>query len=408
VPFGLLRSFVIMPQTTQHELHLARRMSRLGTETAFEVLNKARALERQGKSIIHLEIGEPDFDTPANVVEAGIDALRKGWTHYGPSAGLPELRQALAEYVSRTRGVKVSSDEVVVVPGGKPIIFFTILSLIDEGDEVIYPNPGFPIYESMIHYVGGRAVPIQLREERDFSLDVKELALLINDRTRLIILNSPQNPTGGVLERRDIEQIAKLIGDRNIMILSDEIYSRLIFEGEDFSIASVPGFKDRTIILDGFSKTYAMTGWRMGYGVMRPDLATHVSRLMTNSNSCTASFTQVAGIEALRGDQSSVDKMNAEFKHRRDVFVAGLNKIKGFSCRLPKGAFYAFPNISKTGWPSKKLADALLDQAGVACLSGTAFGEYGEGSLRFSVANSLENLNKALARIEAWVGKNLH
>ncbi len=397
-----------MTTLTQHELRLASRMSRLGTETAFEVLNRARALEKQGKDIIHLEIGEPDFDTPANVVEAAVDALHKGWTHYGPSAGLPDLRQTIADYVSRTRNIPVGSDEVVVVPGGKPIIFFTILALIDEGDEVIYPNPGFPIYESMINYVGGRAIPIQLREERDFSVDVKELASLITNRTKLIILNSPHNPTGGVLTKKDILAIADAIGDRNIMILSDEIYSRLIYEGEDFSIASVPGFKERTIILDGFSKTYAMTGWRMGYGVMRPDLATHVARLMTNSNSCTASFTQVAGIEALRGDQSSVDKMNAEFKHRRDVFVAGLNKIKGFSCRVPKGAFYTFPNITKTGWPSKKLADALLEQAGVACLSGTAFGAYGEGYLRFSVANSLENLVSALLRIEDWVGKNLH
>jgi aspartate/methionine/tyrosine aminotransferase len=396
-----------MPTITQLELRLASRMSRLGTETAFEVLNRARALEKQGKDIIHLEIGEPDFDTPANVVDAGVNALRKGWTHYGPAAGLPDLRQTIAEYVSRTRNVPVASEEVVVVPGGKPIIFFTILALIDEGDEVIYPNPGFPIYESMINYVGGRAVPIPLREERDFSVDVKELASLITDRTKLIILNSPHNPTGGMLTKRDILAIAEAIGDRNIMVLSDEIYSRLIFEGEDFSIMSVPGFKDRTILLDGFSKTYAMTGWRMGYGVMRADLATHIARLMTNSNSCTASFTQIAGIEALRGDQSSVDKMNSEFKHRRDVFVAGLNKIKGFSCRMPKGAFYTFPNITKTGWPSKKLADALLEEAGVACLSGTAFGAYGEGYLRFSVANSLGNLNKALARIEAWVGKNL-
>ena len=396
----------IMP-TTQLELRLASRMSRLGTETAFEVLNRARELERQGKEIVHLEIGEPDFDTPANVVQAAVDALHKGWTHYGPSAGLPDLRRAIADYVSRTRNVPVSSDEVVVVPGGKPIIFFTILALIDEGDEVIYPNPGFPIYESMINYVGGRAIAIPLREERDFSVDVKELASLITDRTRLIILNSPHNPTGGTLTRKDILEIAEAIGDRNIMVLSDEIYSRLIYEGEDFSIMSVPGFKERTILLDGFSKTYAMTGWRMGYGVMRPDLAVHIARLMTNSNSCTASFTQVAGIEALRGDQSSVEKMNAEFRRRRDVFVAGLNKIKGFSCRVPKGAFYTFPNITKTGWPSKKLSDALLEQAGVACLSGTAFGAYGEGYLRFSVANSLENLNKALARIKDWVGKNL-
>jgi aspartate aminotransferase len=396
-----------MEHATQYELRLSERMSRLGTETAFEVLNKARALERQGKHIIHLEIGEPDFDTPSNVVEAAVDALHKGWTHYGPSAGLPDLRQAIAEEVSRTRGVKVSSDEVVVVPGGKPIIFFTILALIDPGDEVIYPNPGFPIYESMIQYVGGRAVPIQLHEEKDFGLDVDELSALISDRTRLIILNSPQNPTGGVLSKQDIRAIADAIGDRNIMVMSDEIYSRLIFEGQHHSIMSLPGFQERTILLDGFSKTYAMTGWRMGYGVMRPDLAAHITRLMTNSNSCTASFTQVAGIEALRGDQSSVDHMRDEFKRRRDVFVAGLNKIKGFSCRLPKGAFYVFPNITGTGWPSKKLAEALLDEAGVACLSGTAFGGFGEGYVRFSVANSMENLNIALERIDSWTKKNL-
>lgn len=396
-----------MPTSTQFELRLAGRMSRLGTETAFEVLNRARALEKQGKEIIHLEIGEPDFDTPANVIEAGVDALHNGWTHYGPAAGLPELRQTIADYVSRTRNVPVSSDEVVVVPGGKPIIFFTMLALIEAGDEVIYPNPGFPIYESMVNYSIGKAIPIPLREDRDFSVDTKELASLITDRTKLIILNSPHNPTGGVLTKKDIFEIAEAIGDRNILILSDEIYSRLIYDGDHFSIMSVPGFKERTILLDGFSKTYAMTGWRLGYGVMRPDLAANISRLVTNATSCTASFTQIAGIEALRGDQSSVDKMSAEFKHRRDVFVAGLNKIKGFSCRIPKGAFYTFPNITKTGWPSKKLADALLEQAGVACLSGTAFGEYGEGYLRFSVANSLENLNKALTRIEDWVGKNL-
>ncbi|HET7207102.1 MAG TPA: pyridoxal phosphate-dependent aminotransferase [Terriglobales bacterium] len=397
-----------MEQTsTQFELRLASRMARLGTETAFEVLNKARALEKQGKNIVHLEIGEPDFDTPANVVDAAIDALHKGWTHYGPSAGLPELRQAIAEEVSRSRGVKCKSDEVVVVPGGKPIIFFSVLALVDVGDEVIYPNPGFPIYESMINYIGGRAIPIALREERDFRLDVDELASLITDRTKLIIINSPQNPTGGVLSRQDIHDIAEVIGDRNIMVLADEIYSRLIFEGEHYSIMAVPGFKERTILLDGFSKTYAMTGWRMGYGVMRPDLAAHMTRLMTNSNSCTASFTQIAGIEALRGEQASVDRMRNEFQRRRDAFVAGLNRIKDFSCRMPKGAFYVFPNVQKTGWKSKKLADALLDDAGVACLSGTAFGDFGEGYLRFSVANSLENLKEALARIEKWTAKNL-
>jgi aspartate/methionine/tyrosine aminotransferase len=392
-----------MSRAAQSELRLAKRMSRLGTETAFEVLNRARELERQGKDVIHLEIGEPNFDTPANVVHSAVNALNAGWTHYGPSAGLPELRQAIAEEVSRTRGVRVSPEEVVVVPGGKPIIFFSILALVDDGDEVIYPNPGFPIYESMINYVGGRAVPIQLREEKDFGLDVGELASLINDRTRLIILNSPHNPTGGVLNKSDIQQIAEAIGDRNIFILSDEIYSRLIFEGRHHSIVSEPGFKEHTILLDGFSKTYAMTGWRMGYGVMRHDLAQQVARLATNSVSCTASFSQIAGVEALRGDQSSVERMCSEFRRRRDTFVAGLNRIKGFSCRMPHGAFYAFPNISETGWKSKALADALLEEAGVACLSGTSFGEFGEGYLRFSIANSMENLNRALERVESWV-----
>jgi aspartate/methionine/tyrosine aminotransferase len=396
-----------MAQATQYELKLAGRMARLGTETAFEVLAKAKALERQGKSIIHLEIGEPDFDTPVNVVEAAVDALRKGWTHYGPSAGLPELRQTIAHSVSQSRGVEVSQDEVVVVPGGKPIMFFTMLALIDEGDEVIYPNPGFPIYESMINYVGGKAVPIQLREERGFAPDFNDLPALITDRTKLIILNSPQNPTGGILHREEIEQVAKIVGERNIMVLSDEIYSRLQFEGQPFSILSLPGMKERTILLDGFSKTYAMTGWRMGYGVMRADLAVQITRLMTNSNSCTASFTQMAGIEAILGDQSPVDRMCAEFKRRSEFFVAGLNRIKGFSCIMPKGAFYVFPNITRTGWQSKPLADALLEQTGVAALSGTAFGKFGEGYLRFSVANSMENLDKALERIGPWAEKNL-
>jgi aspartate/methionine/tyrosine aminotransferase len=382
-------------------------MSRLGTETAFDVLVKARALERQGRDIVHLEIGEPDFDTPPNSVEAAVDALHKGFTHYGPSAGLPELRQTIAGYVSATRGFPVSSDEVVIVPGGKPIIFYSLMALIDDGDEVIYPDPGFPIYESMISYAGGKAVSLPLREEMDFRFDVNELARLITDRTRLIILNSPQNPTGGVLTRNDLKDIAAVIGDRNVMILSDEIYSRLIFEGELCSIAAIPGFKERTIILDGFSKTWAMTGWRMGFGVMRPDLAVQISRLATNCNSCTATFSQMAGIEAITGDQSPVERMRNQFKHRRDVFHQRINRINGFSCRLPKGAFYMFPNITATGWPSRKLADALLEEAGVAALSGTAFGQAGEGYLRFSVANSIENIAKALDRIEAWAKKNL-
>jgi aspartate/methionine/tyrosine aminotransferase len=382
-------------------------MARLGTETAFEVLVKAKALEAQGRDIIHLEIGEPDFDTPGNIIDAGCDALRKGFTHYGPSSGMVELREVIAQYVSDTRRVNVTPDEVVVVPGGKPIIFFSILAMAEDVDEIFYPNPGFPIYESMINYVGAKAVPIRLREELDFRLDVDELASLINERTKLVIVNSPQNPTGGLLTKDDIAAIARAIGDRNIMVLSDEIYSQLIFEGEHHSIMSIDGMKERTILLDGFSKTYAMTGWRMGYGVMRADLATHISRLMTNSNSCTASFTQVAGIEALRGPQKSVDAMRAEFEKRRDVMVAGLNKIKGFSCRVPHGAFYVFPNITKTGWPSKKLADALLEDAGVAALSGTAFGSFGEGYLRFSVANSIEKIEQALDRIDAWTKKNL-
>ena len=393
--------------TAQNPLPLAHRMERLGTETAFEVLARAKALEREGKHIVHLEIGEPDFSTPQNIVEAAIRALRNGWTHYGPSAGLPELRQAIAEHMSSSRGVEVSADEVVVVPGGKPIIFFTMLALIDEGDEVIYPNPGFPIYESMIHYAGGKAVPIQLREELDFAMDVKELAERITPRTRLIIINSPQNPTGGILERWQIERIASLAEERNIFVLTDEIYTRLQFQGEPFSILSVPGMRHRTILLDGFSKTYAMTGWRIGFGVMRADLAAQMTRLMTNSNSCTASFTQIAAIEALHGDQGPVKQMCEEFERRSRMFANGLNGLKGFSCRMPKGAFYVFPNIVRTGWSSKPLADALLDQAGVAALSGTSFGCYGEGYLRFSVANSMENLQIALERLREWTSRNL-
>ena len=389
------------------ELVLARRMSRLGTETAFEVLNKARALERQGRSIIHLEIGEPDFDTPANIVDAAVDALRAGWTHYGPFRWPARAAPNHCRYVSRTRGVAVSPDEVVVVPGGKPIIFFSMLALIDEGDEVIYPDPGFPIYESMINYAGGTAVPIPLREERNFS----------HGRGRTRRPHQRPHPThhsqlATEPHRRHSaprRYRAHRPGHRQPqhLVLSDEIYSRLQFEGEPFSIMSVPGMKERTILLDGFSKTYAMTGWRMGYGVMRADLAAQITRLMTNSNSCTASFTQMAGIEALRGDQSPVDTMRGEFERRSRAFVDGLNRIKGFHALMPKGAFYVFANVDQTGWEAKRLADALLEEAGVAALSGTAFGKNGEGFVRFSVANSMENLMEALARIDAWTKKRL-
>src|SRR5438445_1091029 len=348
--------FAIMTKTS--ELRLAKRMARLGTETAFEVLVKARALEGKGRDIVHLEIGEPDFDTPGNIIEAATEALHKGFTHYGPSAGLPQLRETIAQYVSETRRVNATPEEVVVVPGRKPIIFFPILALVEEGDEVIYPNPGFPIYESMINYLGAKAVPIRLREEMDFRLDVGELGALINDRTKLIILNSPQNPTGGVLTKNDIDGIARAIGDRNIMVLSDEIYSRLIFEGQHHSIMSVDGMKERCILLDGFSKTYAMTGWRMGYGVMRADLATHIARLMTNSASCTASFTQVAGVEALRGSQESVEKMCAEFKKRRDIMVAALirSKVSPAACPRAPSTFSPTsrrPSGHRKNWPTR-------------------------------------------------------
>jgi len=395
-----------MGNRTRSELRLARRMAKLGTETSFEVMAKARALEAEGRDIVHLEIGEPDFDTPVNVVEAAVDALHEGYTHYGPSAGLPELREAIAADAASTRHVTVAAEEVVVVPGGKPIIFFSMLALIEQGDEVIYPNPGFPIYESMIEFLGATPVPLRLREEMQFRFDLDELKRLITPRTKLIVFNSPQNPTGGVLTREDLEQIASILAEHPCMILSDEIYSRLIFEGEHHSLLSFPELRDRVILLDGFSKTYAMTGWRLGYGVMRPDLATQLARLVSNANSCTASFTQIAGIEALRGPQEPVAVMREEFRGRRDYFVERINRIPGFSCTVPKGAFYMFPNSRATGWRSKQLADALLAEAGVAALAGTAFGEFGEGYLRFSIATSRENIAKGLDRVEQWAHKN--
>jgi aspartate aminotransferase len=381
-------------------MKLADRMSRLGTETAFEVLARAKQLEAQGKNIIHLEIGEPDFDTPKNITDAAIKALREGWTHYNPSAGLPDLRETIAQYISRTRTIKVNRDQVVVTPGAKPIMFFSILALVNEGDEVIYPNPGFPIYESVINFVGAKAVPIQLREENDFRLDTDELKKLVTDKTKLIIINSPQNPTGGVLTYEDLKVIADIALSRDIMVLADEIYSRIIYDGNHHSVSSFPGMQEKTIILDGYSKTYAMTGWRLGYGVMREDLAVLIAKLQTNSNSCTASFTQRAGIEALTGHQDEVDRMDAEFRRRRDVIVKGLNAIPRISCKTPSGAFYVFPNVQKIGWQAKKLADYLLNEAGVAVLAGTSFGKYGEGYIRISYANSVENIKEGLARIE--------
>ncbi|MGB9859287.1 MAG: pyridoxal phosphate-dependent aminotransferase [Moorellaceae bacterium] len=380
---------------------LARRMFDLGTETAFEVLAKAKAMEAQGKEVVHLEIGEPDFDTPRNIIEAAVKALNSGYTHYTPAPGLMEVRQAIAEYATRQKGVPYSAEEVVVVPGGKPIMFFSILALVNPGEEVIYPNPGFPIYESVIKFVGGHPVPIPLREEKDFRLDVEELARLITPRTKMLILNSPANPTGGVLTREDVERIAELVRGKNIIVLSDEIYDRIVYDGaRPVSIASLPGMKDQTIILDGFSKTYAMTGWRLGYGLMPKDLAARIAQLMVNSNSCTAAFTQIAGIEALTGPQEAVEVMVAEFRRRRDIIVEGLNSIPGITCKKPKGAFYVFPNVRSFGRPSKQIADFLLEEAGVAVLGGTAFGEYGEGYLRLSYANSVENIQKALNRIE--------
>jgi len=384
----------------------AKRMENLGTETAFEVLAKAKALEKQGKHIIHLEIGEPDFDTPKNIKEAAVKAMNAGYTHYTPAAGIPEFREAIAEYISKTRKIQVAPEEVVVTPGAKPIIFFSILAYINPNEEVLYVNPGFPMYESVANFVGAKTVPIPLLEENDFRADPEYIKNKITKKTRMIIINSPENPTGGVLTKEDLKIIADSIANRDdILVLSDEIYSRIIYEGTHHSLTQFPGMKEKTIILDGFSKTYAMTGWRLGYGVMQKDLAQKVTQLMINSNSCTSAFTQMAGIEALRGSQDEAEKMVAEFKRRREVIVDGLNKIKGFSCKKPHGAFYVFPNIKKTGKTGKELSDYLLNTAGVATLSGTAFGKYGEGYLRLSFANSIENIKTALTRIKEAVEK---
>ena len=381
-------------------MQLAENMSRIGTESAFEVLVKARALEAQGKNIIHLEIGEPDFPTPRHVIEAGKHALDEGWTKYGPTAGFPEFREAIADYISRTRKIKVDADNVCVVPGGKPIMFFSMMALLEPGDEVIYPNPSFPIYESIINYLGAKPVPVPLIEDRGFSFDLNALRDGLSKKTKLVILNSPANPTGGVIPKEDIAQMAEMLRDRDVMIMTDEIYSRIYYEAEPVSISSYPGILEKCIILDGFSKTYSMTGWRLGYGVMPHWLAKAVNLLMVNCNSCTASFTQRAGMAALQGPQDAVTAMVAEFKKRRDAIVKGFNEIPGWRCSLPAGAFYAFPNISGTGKSSKDLANLLLNEAGVACLWGTAFGQYGDGYLRFSYANSLPNILEAIERIK--------
>jgi aspartate/methionine/tyrosine aminotransferase len=381
-------------------MKLAERMSRIGVESAFDVLVRARALEAQGKNVIHLEIGEPDFPTPGHVVSAAKQALDEGWTHYGPTQGLPDLREAIAAHISRTRGIQVGPQHVSVVPGGKPIIFFPMLALLEPGDEVIYPNPGFPIYESMIRFSGATPIPMPLEESRGFSFDLNRFERLLSDRTKMVVLNSPQNPTGGVIPREDLAVIAGLLRDRDVIVLSDEIYSEICYGEPPASITQFPGMLEKTIILDGFSKTYAMTGWRMGYGVMPEWLVTAVNKLMVNSNSCTASFTQRAGIAALTGPRTEVDAMVAEFRRRRDAIVAGLNQIPGFRCATPGGAFYAFPNVTGTGMSSKELADFLLYEAGVAGLDGGCFGKYGEGYIRFSYANSMTNLMEAINRIQ--------
>ena len=381
---------------------VAERMGRLHTESAFQILARANELEAQGKSVVHLEIGQPDFKTPQNIIEAAYKAMNEGKTGYGPTPGIIPLREAIVEYYASYKKVKTEVDEIVVTPGGKPVMFFTMLMLAQEGDEVIYPNPGFPIYESAINFSGAKPVPMALREESNFRLDLKKLKNDINEKTRLIIINSPGNPTGGTFSKDDINAIAEMVQGKNIYILSDEIYDRIIFGEQPFSIASLPGMKDRTIILDGFSKTYSMTGWRLGYGVMNKELASHMSMLQVNSNSCASVPTQWAGVEALKGPQDSVDEMTAAFRERRDYIVDALNHINGIHCAMPEGAFYVFPNISSFGISSEKFAKRLLDEAGVAAAWGTAFGSYGEGFLRLSYANSLPNLKIAIDRIAGF------
>ncbi len=380
-------------------MRLAGRISRLVIESAFDVLARARALEAKGRHIIHLEIGEPDFDTPQPIVDAAKEALDQGWTHYGPPQGLPEFREVVANHVSRTRDIEVGARHVCIVPGAKPMLFFPMLALIEAGDEVMYPDPGFPIYRSMIGFLDAKPVAIPLREERGFSLDLDFIKDNITERTKLIILNSPHNPTGGVIPESDIRELAGIVQGCDVMVLSDEIYARICYDGEAFSPASVPGMLEKTIIMDGFSKSYAMTGWRLGFGVMPEWLAGAVTKLMANSNTCAASFVQRAGIAGLNGPQTEVDNMVKEFRRRRDMFCPALNAIAGFRCAMPCGAFYAFVNVEATGLKSREVENILLQEAGVACLDGGAFGACGEGYLRLSYANSFENLAEAVRRI---------
>ena len=384
----------------------AGRMSRLGTESAFEVLKKANELEAQGKEVVHLEIGQPDFATPDNIIEAAYRAMKNGCTGYTTTQGIPELRQAIAEYYAAERNVPASADEVVVVPGGKPIMFFTMLALVEPGDEVLYPDPGFPIYESCIRFAGGIPVPMPILQENGFKVDVEQMKRQVSEKTKLIILNSPGNPTGGVLDKADVEAIAQVVRTTNAMVMSDEIYDRLIFtDQKPFSIASIPDMKERTIILNGFSKTYAMTGWRLGYGIMNREMAEKVTLLMVNSNSCAANFTQVAAVEAIRGPQDSVEKMRLAYQERLEYLTGALNTIEGMECLMPGGSFYAFPSIEKLGVDDKEFADRLLTESGVAALAGSSFGIYGKGHIRLSAANSMENLQRAVELLRAFVEK---
>ena len=390
--------------TRSLRMRLAGRVARLRGEGAFEVLVRARALESEGRDVVHMEIGEPDFPTPPHILAAGQRALADGYTKYGPTQGDPELRQVIAEHVAATRGIPVDEAQVVVTPGAKPILFYAMLALLEPGDEALYPNPGFPIYESMIGCCGAKPVPIPLLEERGFSIDLERFRDLLSDRTRLVILNSPQNPTGGAIPAEDLRAIAEMVAGRDLVVLSDEIYNLISFDGQPASIAACEGMAERTIVLDGFSKAYSMTGWRVGYGVFPKGMVDAVCLLQVNSASHAASFTQRAAITALRGPQDSVGTMVVEFQRRRDLIVEGLNALPGIRCAEPRGAFYAFPNVAGTGLGASDLADRLLREAGVACLAGNAFGAYGEGYLRFSYATALDRIELALERMRAFLG----